>query len=144
MRAELHNGLELAQQEALLDSTATQLQLVLQQRAQYEHAIAVLTGKPASTFSLAEAPFECQSSTDSASEFLLKFSSGVPTWLPASAIWLLKMRRLAVAMAAFYPHITSGRQRRMAKPRHRHPAQRSKRLLVDRRRFAATDRERRS
>ena len=49
------NGLEVAQQAALLDSTATQLQLVLQQRAQYEHAIAVLTGKSASAFKIGRA-----------------------------------------------------------------------------------------
>ncbi len=38
------SGLDLAQQQTLLDSTVTQLYLVQQQRAQYEHAIAVLTG----------------------------------------------------------------------------------------------------
>ena len=59
------NGLEVAQQAALLDSTATQLSLVLQQRAQFEHAIAVLTGKSASAFSLAEAQFDVVASRDS-------------------------------------------------------------------------------
>ena len=44
------SGLDLAQQQTLLDSTQTQLYLVQQQRAQFEHAIAVLTGNPASTF----------------------------------------------------------------------------------------------
>ena len=38
------SGLDLAQQQTLLDSTVTQLYLVQQQRAQFEHAIAVLTG----------------------------------------------------------------------------------------------------
>src|SRR6202142_1475184 len=52
------NGLEVAQQAALLDSTATQLSLVLQQRAQFEHAIAVLVGKSASAFSVTEASFD--------------------------------------------------------------------------------------
>ncbi len=46
------SGLDLAQQQTLLDSTVTQLYLVKQQREQYEHAIAVLTGNPASTFSV--------------------------------------------------------------------------------------------
>ena len=46
------SGLDLAQQETLLDSTQTQLYLVKQQRAQFEHSIAVLTGNPASTFTV--------------------------------------------------------------------------------------------
>ena len=50
------SGLEVAQQASLLDSTKTQLSLVQQQRAQYEHAIAVLTGAPPSTFSVPAAP----------------------------------------------------------------------------------------
>ena len=50
------SGLDLAQQQTLLDSTVTQLYLVQQQRAQFEHAVAVLTGNPASTFSVPVAP----------------------------------------------------------------------------------------
>jgi multidrug efflux system outer membrane protein len=46
------SGLDLAQQQTLLDSTVTQLYLLQQQRAQFEHAIAVLTGNAASTFSV--------------------------------------------------------------------------------------------
>src|SRR6516164_8994629 len=46
------SGLDLAQQQTLLDSTITQLHLVEQQRADFEHAIAVLTGNPPSTFSV--------------------------------------------------------------------------------------------
>src|SRR6516225_635761 len=46
------SGLDLAQQQTLLDSTQTQLYLVQQQRAQFEHAIAVLTGNPASAFTV--------------------------------------------------------------------------------------------
>jgi NodT family efflux transporter outer membrane factor (OMF) lipoprotein len=99
------SGLEVAQQEALLDSTATQLQLVLQQRAQYEHAIAVLTGKPASTFALAQAPFEVT-------------PPPVPTGVPSEILErrpdvATSERRMAyenaevgLATAAFYPHIT--------------------------------------
>ncbi len=40
------SGLDLAQQQTLLDSTETQLYLVQQQRAQFEHAIAVLDRQP--------------------------------------------------------------------------------------------------
>ena len=99
------NGLEVAQQAALLDSTATQLQLVLQQRAQYEHAIAVLTGKSASAFSVAEAPFDAT-------------PPAIPTGVPSEILErrpdvATSERRMAfenaqvgIAMAAFYPHIT--------------------------------------
>jgi multidrug efflux system outer membrane protein len=46
----LASGLDLAQQQALLDSTKTQLELLQNQRAQNEHALAVMTGTPAPTF----------------------------------------------------------------------------------------------
>jgi NodT family efflux transporter outer membrane factor (OMF) lipoprotein len=46
-------GLDLAQQQALLDSSATQLELLQVQRAQFEHAIATLIGTPAPQFTLA-------------------------------------------------------------------------------------------
>ncbi len=50
------SGLDLAQQQTLLDSTVTQLYLLQQQRAQFEHAIAVLTGNAASAFNVPVAP----------------------------------------------------------------------------------------
>jgi multidrug efflux system outer membrane protein len=99
------NGLEVAQQAALLDSTATQLQLVLQQRAQFEHAIAVLVGKSASVFNVAEAPFNANPPV-------------IPTGLPSEILErrpdvATKERQMAfenaqvgIAMTAFYPHIT--------------------------------------
>jgi outer membrane protein, multidrug efflux system len=45
-------GLDLAQQQALLDASATQLELLQNQRAQFEHAIATLIGTPAPSFTL--------------------------------------------------------------------------------------------
>jgi multidrug efflux system outer membrane protein len=50
------SGLDLAQQQTLLDSTVTQLYLLQQQRAQFEHAMAVLTGNAASKFGVPVAP----------------------------------------------------------------------------------------
>jgi NodT family efflux transporter outer membrane factor (OMF) lipoprotein len=47
------SGLEVAQQQALIDSTLTQLDVLRRQRAQFENAIATLTGTPAPQFSLA-------------------------------------------------------------------------------------------
>jgi NodT family efflux transporter outer membrane factor (OMF) lipoprotein len=46
----------LAQQQTLLDSTISQLNLLQQQRAQFEHAMAVLTGAAASTFNVPVVP----------------------------------------------------------------------------------------
>lgn len=47
------SGLDLAQQQSLLDASKTQLELLNTQRVQYEHAIATLTGTPAPNFRLA-------------------------------------------------------------------------------------------
>lgn len=49
------SGLDLAQQQSLLDASRTQLELLHQQRAQYEHALATLAGVPAPSFTLAPA-----------------------------------------------------------------------------------------
>ena len=99
------NGLEVAQQAAVLDSTATQLQLVLQQRAQYEHAIAVLTGKAASIFSLPVEPLD-------------NAPPAIPTGVPSEILerrpdvatserqMALENAQVGIAMTAFYPHIT--------------------------------------
>ncbi|HEY1612025.1 MAG TPA: efflux transporter outer membrane subunit [Paraburkholderia sp.] len=46
------SGLNLLQQKALLDATRTQVPLLVNQRAQYEHAIALLIGKAAPEFQL--------------------------------------------------------------------------------------------
>ncbi|WDZ95987.1 efflux transporter outer membrane subunit [Herbaspirillum sp. WKF16] len=47
------SGLDVAQQQALLDTTLTQVDILGKQRAQYEHAIATLTGTPAPVFAIA-------------------------------------------------------------------------------------------
>jgi len=50
--------LDVAQAETVLKTTQAELPGTLLQRAQFEHALAVLTGQPASTFGLAERPLE--------------------------------------------------------------------------------------
>jgi multidrug efflux system outer membrane protein len=47
------SGLDVAQQQALLDTTLTQVDVLLRQRSGFEHAIATLTGTPAPSFTLA-------------------------------------------------------------------------------------------
>jgi multidrug efflux system outer membrane protein len=49
----LVSGLDVAQQETLIESTRTQLALLRDQRASVEHAIAVLVGQPAPGFYVA-------------------------------------------------------------------------------------------
>ncbi|MEO6917839.1 MAG: efflux transporter outer membrane subunit [Collimonas sp.] len=46
------SGLDLAQQQALLDTNRTQIELLQNQRVQYEHALATMTGTPAPQFKL--------------------------------------------------------------------------------------------
>lgn len=50
------SGLDVAQQETLLNSTRTQATLLRRQRAQFEHAIAALVGVPASSFNVPVKP----------------------------------------------------------------------------------------
>lgn len=50
------SGLDVAQQQALLDNTLAQVDVLLKQREQYEHAIATLTGQAAPTFAIAAKP----------------------------------------------------------------------------------------
>jgi multidrug efflux system outer membrane protein len=99
------NGLELAQQAALLDSTLTQVALVKQSRAQFEHAIAVLVGQPASSFTIAAAPLNT-----TPPPVPLGVPSDVLQRRPdiASAERQVAFQNAQVGLAriAFYPHIT--------------------------------------
>jgi NodT family efflux transporter outer membrane factor (OMF) lipoprotein len=97
-------GLEVAQQQALLDNTLTQVDVQMRQRAQFEHAIATLVGVPAPTFSLPPVRRDLQ-------------PPAIPLGLPSD---LLQRRpdvasaeramaaanaQVGVATAAFYPSI---------------------------------------
>jgi NodT family efflux transporter outer membrane factor (OMF) lipoprotein len=54
------SGLDVAQQETVLDAARAQLHLLQQQRATFEHAIATLVGEPASTFHIVPALLNTQ------------------------------------------------------------------------------------
>ena len=101
------SGIDLAQQQALLDSTLTQVDVLRRQRAQFEHALATLIGRPAPSFSLAS------------SVHAMKPPS-VPVGLPSD---LLERRpdiaaaeramavanaQVGLAAAAFFPSLTLG------------------------------------
>lgn len=99
------SGLDVAQQQTLLDSTVTQLSLIQQQRAQFEHAIAVLTGTPASTFSVPVAPLHAT---------LPPIPLGMPSDLlerrpdiaTAERTMAQQNALVGVAKTAFYPQLT--------------------------------------
>ena len=100
-------GLDLAQQQALLETTRVQLELLRRQRAQYEHALATLCGVPATQFGLAR-------------DLRVQQLPPVPLGLPSD---LLQRRpdiasaeramaaanaQIGMANAAFYPSIMLG------------------------------------
>jgi outer membrane protein, multidrug efflux system len=99
------SGLEVAQQAALLDSTLSQLALVQQTRAQYEHAIAVLLGQPASSASVPTAPLKA-----TPPPIPLGVPSDVlerrPDISSAERQMAFENAEVGIARTAFYPHIT--------------------------------------
>ncbi|MBV9342371.1 MAG: efflux transporter outer membrane subunit [Acidobacteria bacterium] len=99
------SGLDVAQQKTVLDSAYTQLALLRQQRAQYEHAVSTLEGLPAPNLKAPVRPLDVQ-------------PPAVPVALPSQ---LLERRpdiaraerqvasaaaQVGVARSAFYPHIS--------------------------------------
>lgn len=97
--------LDVAQQQALLDTTRTQLTLLQKQRQQLEHALATLTGSSASTFRLPVAP-------------LPGWTPAVPVALPSDVLQrrpdvaaaeravAAANAQIGVASAAWFPSIT--------------------------------------
>jgi multidrug efflux system outer membrane protein len=99
------SGLEVAQQSALLDSTLSQLALVQQSRAQFEHAIAVLVGQAASTLNVPVAPLRA-----TPPPVPLGVPSDVlerrPDISRAERMMAYQNAQVGIAHSAFYPHIT--------------------------------------
>jgi outer membrane protein, multidrug efflux system len=100
-------GLDLAQQEALVDANATQLELLDNQRTQFEHAIATLVGTPAPSFAIPAAL---------ATSALPAIPVGLPSDLlqrrpdvaSAERSMAAANARIGVARAAYYPSILLG------------------------------------
>ncbi len=101
------SGLEVAQQQALLDNTLTQVDLLRRQRAQFEHALATLVGTPAPLFALAPALQRV-----ALPEVPLGVPSDVlqrrPDVASAERAMAVANAQIGVANAAFYPSITLG------------------------------------
>jgi len=99
------SGLEVAQQAALLDSTLSQLALVKQSRAQYEHAIAVLVGQSASNLNVPVQPLRA-----TPPPIPLGVPSDVlerrPDISTAERMMAYENAEVGIARSAFYPHIT--------------------------------------
>jgi multidrug efflux system outer membrane protein len=97
-------GLDLAQQQAVLDASATQLELLQNQRAQVEHAIATLIGTPAPSFALPSA---------ASATALPALPVGLPSDLlqrrpdvaSAERAMAAANARIGVAKAAYFPNI---------------------------------------
>jgi outer membrane protein, multidrug efflux system len=99
------SGLDVAQQQALLDSTLTQVDVLRRTRGQFEHAIAALVGKPAPEFGIAP-------------EVLSIAPPQIPIGVPSDVLqrrpdvasaeraMAVANAQVGVAAAAFYPNIT--------------------------------------
>ncbi|MDR6406956.1 efflux transporter outer membrane subunit [Paraburkholderia terricola] len=99
------SGLDVLQQKSLLDSTRVQAQLLLNQRAQFEHAIAALVGVPAPQFSIAPRALDAK---------LPAIALGVPSDVlqrrpdvaSAERAMAAANAQIGVAKAAFFPSLT--------------------------------------
>ena len=101
------SGLEVAQQQAVLDTTLAQVDPLKRQRSAFEHAIATLVGTPAPGFSIA---------ADLRDVSLPAVPLGVPSDVlerrpdvaSAERAMAAANAQIGVATAAFYPSITLG------------------------------------
>ena len=99
------SGLDVAQEETLLDTTRTQAILLQQQRKQFEDAIAVLIGKPAPDFHLS--PGELK-------EVPLALDAGLPSDLlerrpdvaEAERQMAVANAQIGISRAAYYPSLS--------------------------------------
>lgn len=104
------SGLDVAQQQALLDNTLTQVDLLKRQRAQFEHALGTLTGTGAPVFALAPRP------PDAPVPQVPSVPVGVPSDLlerrpdvaAAERAMAAANAQVGIANAAFYPSISLG------------------------------------
>jgi len=98
------SGLDVAQQQALLDTTLTQVDVLRKARSQYEHAIATLTGTPAPNFSLppALAPMTPPAVPIGVPSDLLERRPDIAS---AERAMAASNAQIGVARAAFFPSV---------------------------------------
>ncbi|OJB07839.1 RND transporter [Burkholderia ubonensis] len=99
------SGLDLLQQRAQLDATRTQAQLLRQQRAQVETAIATLVGTPAPAFSLPPrvVPINAPALPTGVPSDLLQRRPDVAS---AERAMVAANAQIGVARAAYFPRLT--------------------------------------
>jgi NodT family efflux transporter outer membrane factor (OMF) lipoprotein len=101
------SALDVAQQQALLDTTLTQVDLLRRQRATFENALATLTGTPAPLFSLAQDATEM-----TPPEVPIGVPSDIlerrPDVASAERAMAAANAQIGIAKAAFYPSISLG------------------------------------
>ncbi|WP_321931714.1 efflux transporter outer membrane subunit [Burkholderia cenocepacia] len=99
------SGLDLLQQRAQLDATRTQAQLLIQQRAQVETAIATLVGAPAPEFSLPPrvVPINAPTLPTGMPSDLLQRRPDVAS---AERAMAAANAQIGIARAAYFPRIT--------------------------------------
>jgi outer membrane protein, multidrug efflux system len=101
------SGLDVAQQQALLDTTLTQVDVVRRQRDQFEHAIAALIGRPAPVFSVPQ-----QIVDRTAPAIGLGIPSDVlqrrPDIASAERAMAAANAQIGIARAAYYPSFMFG------------------------------------
>jgi NodT family efflux transporter outer membrane factor (OMF) lipoprotein len=101
------SALDVAQQQALIDTTLTQVDILRRQRALFEHAIATLTGTPAPSFSLPPEKRELRPP-----DVPIGVPSDVlerrPDVASAERAMAIANAQVGVANAAFYPSINLG------------------------------------
>jgi len=101
------SGLDVAQQQTVLDAARAQLHLLRQQRAMFEHAIATLIGSPAPQFRVASAALETQ---------IPPIPMGLPSDVLERRPDIAEAERqmasqnalIGVAKSAFYPSVLLG------------------------------------
>jgi len=103
------SGLDVAQQQALLDNTLTQVDVLRRQRDPFEHAIATLTGTPAPLFTIAPETRAADANDAALPSIALGVPSDVlerrPDVASAERAMAAANAQIGVARAAFYPSI---------------------------------------
>jgi len=101
------SALDVAQQQALIDTTLTQIDILRRQRALFEHAIATLSGTPAPLFALAPDARELRPP-----DFPIGVPSDIlerrPDVAAAERAMAAANAQIGVASAAYYPSINLG------------------------------------
>ncbi len=130
-------GLDLAQQQALLDSSATQLELLQNQRDQLEHAIATLVGTPAPSFKLASSGGGAAAASPASWGCPPICLQRRPDVASAERAMAAANARIGVARAAYFPSDRSGArvrgaERRLGEQRPGKSVRRAQPAMVDR------------